>query len=75
MLAISGCEDSQLSQEIGGRGVFTTAVEAVWNASSFTGTFLQFHQAILARMGPTQTPELGLWGDDPDSLASKTPFG
>lgn len=74
-VAISGCEDSQLSQEIGGRGVFTTAVEEVWNASSFTGTFRQFHQTILGRMGPTQTPELGLWGGDPESLVSKTPFG
>ena len=72
---ISGCTDSQLSQEVGGHGVFTTALEQVWNSSSFTGTFRQFHQAILGRMGPTQTPQLSLWGDDPDSLAAKTPFG
>ncbi|MFC9919607.1 caspase family protein [Agromyces binzhouensis] len=74
-VSISGCQDSQLSQEVGGHGVFTTTLERVWNSSSFSGTYRQFHQAIVGRMGPTQTPELGLWGADPDSLAAKTPFG
>jgi hypothetical protein len=73
-VSISGCLDSQLSQETGGHGVFTTALEQVWNSSAFTGNFRQFHQAIVARMGPTQTPELGLWGGDAESLAAKTPF-
>jgi hypothetical protein len=73
-LSISGCLDSQLSQEVGGHGVYTTALEQVWKASSFSGNFRQFHQAIVARMGPTQTPELGLWGGNAESLAAKTPF-
>lgn len=74
-LSISGCLDSQLSQEVGGHGVFTTTLEQVWNSSSYTGNLRQFHQAIVSRMGPTQTPELGLWGTDAESLAAKTPFG
>ncbi|TDN90926.1 caspase family protein [Microbacterium sp. BK668] len=74
-VSISGCLDSQLSQEVGGNGVFTTTLHQVWNSSSFSGNFRQFHQAIVARMGPTQTPELGLWGANAESLAAKTPFG
>lgn len=74
-VSISGCQDSQLSQEVGGNGVFTSTLQQVWNSSSFTGDFRQFHQAIVGRMGPTQTPELGLWGGNPDSLVAKTPFG
>lgn len=73
-LSISGCQDAQLSQEVGGNGVFTTTLKEVWNSHSFSGSFTQFHRAIAARMGPTQTPELGLWGGDPQALAAKTPF-
>ncbi|MGK3954360.1 caspase family protein [Microbacterium sp. I2] len=74
-VSISGCQDSQLSQEVGGNGVFTSTLEQVWNSSSFSGNFRQFHQAIVGRMGPTQTPTLGLWGADSESLVVKTPFG
>ena len=73
-LSISGCQDAQLSQEVGGHGVFTTTLTDVWNNSAFIGTFDDFYRAIVARMGPTQTPVLGLWGQDPQSLAARTPF-
>jgi hypothetical protein len=73
-LLISGCQDNQLSQESGGHGMFTGVLTDVWNDSAFTGTFDDFHRAIVARMGPTQTPVLGLWGQDPQSLAARTPF-
>jgi Caspase domain/Putative peptidoglycan binding domain len=74
-LSISGCQDAQLSQEVGGHGVFTTTLNEAWNNSTFTGTFEEFHRAIVSRMGPTQTPVLGLWGQAPQSLAARTPFG
>ena len=74
-LSISGCQDAQLSQEVGGNGVFTTTLTEVWNDSAFTGTFEEFHRAIISRMGPTQIPVLSLWGQDPRSLAARTPFG
>lgn len=73
-LLISGCQDSQLSQEVGGHGVFTTTLSEVWKNSTFTGSFEDFHRAIVSRMGPTQTPVLSLWGRNPKSLAAKTPF-
>ncbi|MEU4689380.1 peptidoglycan-binding protein [Actinoplanes sp. NPDC023714] len=73
-LLISGCQDSQLSQETGGHGVFTTALDRVWDRGAFTGTYTTFHKAILARMGPTQTPNLQFFGADPQRLADRTPF-
>jgi hypothetical protein len=73
-VAISGCQDSQLSQEVGGHGVFTTTLTDVWRDSSFTGRYDDLHRAIVSRMGPTQTPVLGTFGLDPQSLVRKTPF-
>lgn len=74
-LAISGCQDAQLSQEVGGHGVFTTAVQATWAEGRFVGSYGDFHQQILPRMGPTQTPELSGFGQDPGRLRAKEPFG
>jgi hypothetical protein len=73
-LLISGCQDNQLSQESGGHGVFTTAVERTWAGSSFAGDYTAFHQAVRSRMGPTQQPELSLFGQDPHQIAGRTPF-
>ncbi len=74
-LSISGCQDAQLSQEVGGHGVFTTTLNAVWNNSTFTGSYADLHRTVVSRMGPTQIPVLGLWGSDPQSLVARTPFG
>ncbi|MGE0297969.1 MAG: peptidoglycan-binding protein [Pseudonocardia sp.] len=73
-LLISGCQDNQLSQEVNGAGVFTTAVERTWAGNTFAGSYTAFHQEILTRMGPTQTPQLSLFGAQPDALAARTPF-
>lgn len=73
-LLISGCMDSQLSQEVGGHGVFTTTLERTWANSTFTGSYESFHRAIRSQMGPTQIPELSLFGADAATLAERTPF-
>lgn len=73
-LHLSGCEDSQLSQETGGHGVFTTALDRTWAGGSFTGTYTGFHRAIVGQLGPTQTPCLVTFGNDPETLAARTPF-
>lgn len=73
-VSISGCMDNQLSQEVNGAGVFTTTVNRVWASNSFTASYEAFHKAVVAQMGPTQTPELGLFGADPGSLLARTPF-
>lgn len=73
-LLISGCQDNQLSQEVNGAGVFTTAVERTWAGNTFTGSYTAFHRAILTQMGPTQTPQLSAFGAQPEALAARTPF-
>jgi len=72
-LLISGCQDAQLSQEVGGNGVFTTAVNHVWSANTFSGSFEAFHKQVLSQMGPTQTPVLTAFGA-PSDLLRRTPF-
>ncbi|WP_086750374.1 peptidoglycan-binding protein [Streptomyces scabiei] len=73
-VALSACQDNQLSQEVNGAGVFTTALHRTWADNGFTGSYDVFHRAIVAQMGPNQTPELGLFGRRPESLLSRTPF-
>lgn len=73
-VSISGCKDAQLSQESGGHGVFTTAVNTVWSNNTFDRDYSAFHKEILTRMGPTQTPELNLFGSTADSLLQSVPF-
>ncbi len=73
-LLISGCQDSQLSQEVGGNGVFTTTLKSVWNNGLFAGSYIEFHRQIRGRMGPTQSPELLPFGKDLNTLPNKTPF-
>jgi peptidoglycan hydrolase-like protein with peptidoglycan-binding domain len=73
-LLLSGCLDAQLSQETGGHGVFTTAVERTWANGSFSGSYTALHKAISALMGPTQTPALTTHGPNPETLLARTPF-
>lgn len=73
-VSISGCKDNQLSQEVNGAGVFTTTVNRVWANNSFTGSYEAFQKAIVSQMGPNQTPELGLFGVNPQQLLAMTPF-
>ncbi|SEC20641.1 Putative peptidoglycan binding domain-containing protein [Paramicrobacterium humi] len=73
-LALSGCLDAQLSQEVGGNGVFTTALKQTWAEGSFTGSYVSFHTAILSQMGPSQTPQLSGFGTDSDKVMQETPF-
>jgi len=71
---ISGCEDAQLSQEVGGHGVFTTTLHHVWSDGTFTGPYATFHRQVASRMGPTQCPVLTPFGQAPGTLLARTPF-
>jgi metacaspase-1 len=73
-LLLSGCKDNQLSQEVGGAGVFTTAVNRVWAGNGFAGNYEDFMRQVVSQMGPTQTPQLSTFGDNPQLLAARTPF-
>lgn len=71
---LSGCADNQLSQEVGGAGVFTTALSRVWAGNQFAGTYAELMRQIVGQMGPTQTPQLTTFGAEPDKLVARTPF-
>lgn len=73
-LSISGCADNQLSQEVNGAGVFSTAVRSTWANNGFAGSYRRFHRDILSQMLPNQTPQLGLFGTNPQQLVELTPF-
>ena len=73
-ISISGCHDNQLSQEVNGAGVFTTTLNRVWANGGFAGSYEAFHRAVVAQMGPNQTPELGLFGANGQQLLARTPF-
>lgn len=71
---LAGCADNQLSQEVGGAGVFTTALSRIWAANGFAGTYQDLIEQVVTQMGPTQTPALSTFGTDPHLLVAKTPF-
>lgn len=73
-LLLSGCADNQLSQEIGGAGVFTTTMNRIWANGAFTGDYDALRSQVVAQMGPTQTPQLSAFGVDAHLLTAKTPF-
>ncbi|MCX5009307.1 caspase family protein [Streptomyces sp. NBC_00638] len=73
-VAIGGCQDNQLAQEVGGAGVFTSTLERVWAGNAFAGSYEELHRAVGAQMSPQQTPELGLFGSRPETLVARTPF-
>lgn len=74
LLAISGCADMQLSQEINGAGVFTTTLNRVWANNTFAGSFIAFHRDILGQMTANQTPQLTQYGPSVAALTAATPF-
>jgi hypothetical protein len=73
-LAISGCADNQLSQEVGGAGVFTTTLNRVWAGSIFAGNYRDLVDKVVSQRGPTQTPPLSHFGPDSEALVARTPF-
>lgn len=58
-LLISGCEDDQLSADLGTNGLFTLELVRVWNGGNFGGGHPAFQQAIRAAVlqgNPSQAP-------------------
>lgn len=74
VLTISGCQDNQLSQESGGRGLFSTTLEAVWSGGAYQGDYRGLHSQIVGRMPPTQTPNLTVVGAPNPAFAAQRPF-
>jgi hypothetical protein len=73
VLLISGCQDSQTSQDGDKNGLFTGTLLKVWNRG-FKGGYRKLHKAILKEMPPTQTPNLFRAGAISVAFERATPF-
>ena len=71
---ISGCQDNQLSSDGDANGLFTQRLKEVWNGGSFSGSYAQFHSAIVARMPSDQTPNLFRSGVSNPAFDAENPF-
>jgi metacaspase-1 len=74
VLLISGCQDNQTSQDGDQNGLFTQTLLSIWNDGSFQGSYKQFHQAILDKMPPTQTPNYFKVGAGNPDFEAQRPF-
>ena len=71
---ISGCQDNQLSSDGDANGLFTQRLKEVWNDGAFSGSYAQFHSAIVARMPSDQTPNLFRTGVSNPAFDAQKPF-
>jgi len=71
---ISGCQDNQLSSDGDANGLFTQRLKEVWNNGAFSGSYAQFHSAIVARMPSDQTPNLFRTGVANSAFDAEKPF-
>jgi hypothetical protein len=74
VILISGCQDNQESQDGQMNGLFTEKLLAVWDSGNFSGTLPQFHQAIVALMPASQTPNYFSVGATDDVFANSRPL-
>ncbi len=74
VLLISGCQDHQLSGDLGTNGVFTVALKRIWNNGQFQGNYSSFHSAIQASMPLNQQPNLFTYGTSNQGFLGQRPF-
>lgn len=74
VLLLSGCQDNQLSADGAFNGRFTAAMLRVWADGRFSGSYRNFHESIVARMPPDQTPNYYLVGAPNPGFEAETPF-
>lgn len=74
VLLISGCQDNQLSQDGAFNGLFTAQLLRVWNEGAFKGGYRKFHNQIVRRMPPDQTPNYFRIGNRDPSFDKARPF-
>jgi hypothetical protein len=73
-LLISGCQDNQLSADGDFNGLFTSQLLRVWKQGAFKGNYKKFHQAIVRRMPPDQTPNYFRVGPIDPKFEAQRPF-
>jgi len=74
VLLISGCQDNQLSQDGAFNGLFTAQLLRVWNDGDFQGGYQRFHNQIVRRMPPDQTPNYFRIGIRDAAFEKASPF-
>jgi hypothetical protein len=74
VLLISGCQDNQLSADGDFNGLFTSQLLRVWKQGAFKGNYKKFHQAIVRRMPPDQTPNYFRVGRSDPKFEAQRPF-
>jgi hypothetical protein len=74
VLLISGCQDNQLSADGDFNGLFTSQLLRVWKQGAFKGNYKTFHQAIVRRMPPDQTPNYFRVGRIDPKFEGQRPF-
>jgi hypothetical protein len=71
---LSGCLDHELALDGPAHGLFTGTLLDVWNDGRFTGTYDEFHRAIVSRTQPIQTPNHFVIGAPSPSFDAEPPF-
>lgn len=71
---LSGCQDNQLSAELGDNGRFTATLKSVWNNGDFDGNYDAFHKAILTQMPEKQQPNHRIEGVPDPVFDAEHPF-
>lgn len=74
LLLISGCQDDQTSADGDFNGLFTGTLKKVWGNGTFTGSYREFHKAIVAKMPASQRPALFPSGASNPKFIAQTPF-
>jgi peptidoglycan hydrolase-like protein with peptidoglycan-binding domain len=74
VILISGSQDNQLSYDGAVNGQFTGTLLQVWSNGSFQGSYRQFHQEILNRMPPDQSPNFFTTGAVSAAFEQQRPF-
>ena len=73
-ILISGCQDSQLSQDGDFNGLFTANLLRVWNEGHFRGDYRDLHRDIRRNMPPDQTPNFFTTGAPSRAFEKQAPF-
>lgn len=74
VLLVSSCQDNQFSSDGTFNSLFTANLLAAWNNGNFKKNYNNFHNAIVKRMPPDQTPNYFWVGAYDRKFERQTPF-
>ncbi|WP_405810432.1 caspase family protein [Streptomyces sp. NBC_00210] len=74
VVTLSACSDAQLTPAGSVYSLFTYNVVNAWASESFSGTYGQFHKALLDRSRADATPVLSTYGRSTEAMLANRPF-